>query len=170
MRTLVYLLVFVAGFVGGNLFPSYSQQYQQRLLGRFDQSAADLAPFREIAERHHGGSMARLIRHHLQSSDPTFYEEGVAIQAMVDSYDRLQEAVAALNGSPLEQLRYFVTDGDPELAAQTWSGYTPTLVTQSGAIVFAASTGAALCVLVWALGRFASVTVQHAFRRGSPDT
>lgn len=164
MRTSVYLLLFLAGFIGGTLFPSYSQQYQQRMIGRFDQSAADLAPFREIAERHHGGSMARLIQHHLQSSDPTFYEEGVAIQSMVDSYENLQEAVTALDGSLLGQLRYLVTDADPELAAQTWSDYSPTLVTQTDAIVFAAAAGAALCFVAWMTSRLGAAAVRRVFR------
>ena len=86
MRSLIYLLVFAAGFIGGTQFPSYSLQYQQRVTARFDQAATDLAPFQAIAERHHGGSMARLIQHHLRSSDPTFYEEGAAIQSMVDNH------------------------------------------------------------------------------------
>jgi hypothetical protein len=162
MRSLIFVLVFGAGFVGGTQFPSYSLQYQQRVTARFDQAATDLTPFQAIADRHHGGSMARLIQHHLRSSDPTFYEEGMAIQAMVDNYDRLQESVAGLDGSLLGQLGYLITDADRELAAQTWAGYRPTLVTETNTFVFAAIVGAGLCVFAWLISLFAATLLRRA--------
>ena len=164
MRSLIFVLVFVAGFVAGTQFPSYSLQYQQRVTARFDQAATDLAPFQAIAERHHGGSMARLIQHHLRSSDPTFYEEGAAIQSMVDNHADLQKAVERLDSSVLGQLSYLLTDADPDVVTQTWLAYTPTLVTESRTLIFAATTGAALCIFVWLIVQLAARLVRRAIR------
>src|SRR5262245_10317773 len=99
-------VVLVAGTVAGGCLPGFVAQYRQRVGGRLDQVEIDLAPFREIAAKLHGGSLDELIRHHLQSTDATFYAEGRAIQAMVDSEARLRAMFEALQGSVFAQLKY----------------------------------------------------------------
>ena len=84
-RGLLDRAVLVAGTVAGGCVPGFIIQYRQRVEGRLDQVDQDLAPFRAIAERFHGGSLDALIKHQLVSPDSTFRADGAAIQTMVDS-------------------------------------------------------------------------------------
>ena len=165
MRTLIYLLVFVVGFAGGSLFPSYSLHYKQRVLAQFDQAAMDLGPFQEIANRHHDGSMASLIQHHLNSEDPTFYEEGLAIQMMVDNHAQLAAAATALEGSFVDQLQYLAAHNEDALAADTRATYTPVLVPTTDAMIFAAVSGGALCLLAFVSMRASRSAVRLVLRK-----
>ncbi len=149
VRLLVYLAVFALGVVFGGAFPGYAIQYQQRLYGQFEQVSTDLAPFQEIADRYHHGSLQALVDYHLRSRDPTFHDEGVAIQAMLLNQQRLAEATTALAASPLEQAAYLYRHLDPELARSTWEAYTPMLITTSEALVFAVSVGIAFWLVAF---------------------
>ena len=104
VRGLIDRAVLVAGTVAGGCVPGFIVQYRQRVGGRLDQVVMDLAPFRAIAERFHGGSLDALIQHHLVSPDATFRAEGAAIQAMVDSELRLRGMMEALQGDVWHQL------------------------------------------------------------------
>ncbi len=114
----------VAVFAGGCV-PSFIVQYRQRLGGRLDQVIADLAPFQEIANRQHGGNLSALIQHHLNSSDATFQQEGLAIQTMADAAQRLRMSLEALNTDVLHQGLYLLTQYDRDIARTTWDAYTP---------------------------------------------
>jgi hypothetical protein len=141
MRTLIYIIVFAAGLVFGGIFPGYIAQYQQRLDAQYEQLTVDLQPFRQIADRYHAGSMALLIEYHLASEDPTFYDEGLAIQKMLTNETRLAESRAAFESSLFRQAVFLYLDRDAELAKATWDAYTPAFVTTRDALVFAGSVG-----------------------------
>ena len=141
VRNLIYTAVFAAGVLVGGIFPGYIAQYEQRLDAQFDQVTVDLHPFREIAARYHGGSVAALIEYHLASEDPTFHDEGLAIRKMVANEARLETARAAFEASLFEQAAYLYFDGDMELSKTTWDAYTPVFVTTRDALLFAASVG-----------------------------
>jgi hypothetical protein len=149
LRGLIFAVIFATGFAAGGLFPSYSMQYQQRIQAQFLQASADLAPFQEIADQYHGGSMAALIQHHLNSSDPTFYAEGQAIQTMLDSHAELAASTAALEQPLAEQLLFFMQAGNREVAVATWKNFTPALVTTRQAVVFSLTTAAICSLLAW---------------------
>jgi hypothetical protein len=138
-------VVLVAGTVVGGCIPGYVVQYRQRVGGRLDQVLIDLKPFREIAERLHGGSLKALIQHHLQSTDHTFFAEGQAIQAMVDSEARLRAMFEALQGSVFNQLWYLARHLDRGIAGATWDSYIPSFNLDIPSIIAAVVLG----VLLW---------------------
>ena len=148
-------VLLLAGVIAGGCIPGFIVQYQQRLGGRLDQVVRDLAPFQEIANRMHGGSLDALIKYHLASTDSTFHAEGAAIQAMVDSAAKLRAAAQALNTDLWHQIAYLMRDGDPELVRATWSAFTPVFSLTPDSIMLALAVGVSLWllfVLVWYSG------------------
>ena len=149
--------VLLLGTALGACVPGFVVQYRQRVGGRLDQVEIDLAPFREIAERLHGGSLEALIRHHLESSDPTFHSEGQAIQAMVASEASLRATMEALQGSVLQQLLYLIPHHDRGIVRATWDSWVPSINLEASSIVVALVIGVTIWLLflaVWhGLGR-----------------
>ena len=147
IRGLLDRIVLVGGTIAGGCVPGFLVQYRQRVGGRLDQVVADLAPFRDIARQFHGGDLAALIRHHLESIDPTFRAEGQAIQAMVDSEQRLRATLESLQGSLLDQLVYLIPHHDRDILAAVWQQHVPsfTLDLQGAAIALV------IGVLCWLL-------------------
>jgi len=153
IRGLLDRVVLVAGTVAGGCVPGFIVQYRQRVGGRLDQVIQDLAPFREIAERFHGGSLEALIRHHLISPDPTFRAEGAAVQAMLDAQLRLQGMMEALQGGVWHQLQYLVMHPDRDLLQATWSAHVPVFALDAQGILMALVIGVTLWLvflLLWA--------------------
>ena len=151
VRTLIFIAVFAVGFFAGGLFPSFSNQYHQRLQAQFDQVNIDLEPFQQIADSYHGGSMEALVQHHLASPDPTFHAEGEAIQAMLSSQSRLAEAKAAANAPYTDQAIYIYRNLDPQVSQAVFDTYSPALVTTENAITFALTIATIILALFWAL-------------------
>ena len=147
IRALIFSVVFAAGFLAGGAFPSFSAQYHQILQARYDQVSIYLAPFQAIADRYHDGSLDALVRHHLRSTDPTFYAEGEAIQAMINSQARLAESKAAADASYVDQAVYLYRHLEPGVARQVWSGFTPTLVTSERGVTFSLTVATVVLVL-----------------------
>ena len=151
IRGLIYIMVFGIGFFAGGLFPSFSSQYHQRLQAQYDQVNIDLAPFQEIANRFHNGSMDALVQHHLNSTDPTFHAEGEAIQMMIDSQLRLAESQALADAPYVDQVRYFYTNADPAILRATWESFTPALITSENAVTFSLTIATLAILVLWAL-------------------
>ena len=149
-RSIIFIAIFVIGFFTGGLFPSFSTQYHLRLQAQYDQVTIDLAPFQEIANQYHGGSLDALVQHHLNSTDPTFHAEGEAIQLMINSQVRLAESKAAAKAPYLDQALYFYRHADNKVAQTTLDSFTPTLVTTENAITFALTVGTITLLLFWA--------------------
>ncbi len=146
-------MVLVAGTVAGGCLPGFVTQYRQRVGGRLDQVQIDLAPFQQIAERFHGGSLDALIQHHLRSTDPTFHAEGQAIQAMVDSESRLRAMFEGLQGSVAEQLIYLARHLDRGIASATWNSWIPAFNLEMSSILVALCVGVGLWLLFVVLWR-----------------
>jgi DUF2937 family protein len=144
LRGILDRIILVAAILGAACIPSFIAQYRQRLGGRMEQAQQDLALFQEIANRNHGGDLGKLIRHHLASSDTTFRDEGVAIQAMVDTVARLREAFQALNTDLWHQLSYLATRGDPAVAKATWDVFVPAMSFTGEGLLFAFGVGVAI--------------------------
>lgn len=138
-------IILVAGIIAVGCVPSFIAQYQQRVGGRLDQVLQDLAPFQAIANQLHHGSLQELIQHHLDSSDPTFYSEGAAVQAMVESAERLKQAFQALNTDLYHQMSYLVARIDMDIARATWEVFSPSFGLTVESVVF----GSAVGVLIW---------------------
>lgn len=138
-------IVLVAGIVAAGCIPSFIAQYRQRVGGRLDQVIQDLAPFQEIANQFHHGSLQELIRHHLSSPDSTFHSEGAAIQAMVNSAEQLRLALEALNTDLFHQLAYLLAKIDPGIARATWEIFSPSFNLNVESVVFALTVG----LVIW---------------------
>jgi hypothetical protein len=139
--------VLVMGTVAGGCVPGFIVQYRQRVGGRLDQVLEDLAPFRAIADRFHGGSIDALIQHHLASADQTFHAEGAAIQAMVDAEARLRGMMEALQGGVWQQLLYLMRHPDGSLLQATWSDHVPAFTLDAQGMLMAIVIG----LLLWLL-------------------
>ena len=147
VRAILDRIVLLVAVVAAGCIPSFIVQYRQRMGGRLDQVLADLAPFQAIADRYHGGSLAELVRYHLASTDATFHQEGAALQAMMQSADRLRAMLAVLNTDLVHQCAYLVLHHDSSLLRTTWGGYQPGFTLDLQSVVFALAIGVAL----WAI-------------------
>jgi hypothetical protein len=147
IRGLLDRMVLLLGVVIAGCVPSFIVQYRQRASGRLEQVLADLAPFQQIADHEHGGSLAELVRYHLQSSDPTFHREGAALQSMLDTAERLRALLHGLDTDLFHQGVYLLGHADLELARATWSLYQPGFALSPQSIAFALIVG----VLLWLL-------------------
>jgi hypothetical protein len=147
LRGLLDRAVLVVGVVAGGMVPSYLAQYRQRVGGALGQALKDLAPFQQIADRFHGGSLAKLIQHHQASTDPTFHAEGAAIQAIADSVATLQSTLAALDTDVFRQVVYLLTHADAQMAQATWAAFRPSFGLGADSVLMAAAFGLG----VWAL-------------------
>jgi hypothetical protein len=143
--------VLLAGTTLGACVPGFVVQYRQRVGGRLDQVELDLAPFREIAARLHGGSLDELVGHHLRSTDPTFHAEGRAIQAMIDSEASLRAMMEALQGSVLHQLAWLTAHLDRDIFRATWSSWVPSVNLEGSSLLVALVIGIGLWLLYLAL-------------------
>lgn len=147
-------IILVIGVVAAGCIPSFIAQYRQRVGGRLDQVLQDIAPFQAIANQFHHGSLQELIRYHLASADTTFHDEGTAIQTMVDSAEKLRQALEALNTDLFHQLAYLLTKADPLIARATWEVFSPSFNLTSESVVFALVVGCVIWLVflaVWML-------------------
>lgn len=147
VRGLLDRLVLILAVIAGGSVPGFANQYRQQVAGRLDQVILDLAPFQQIADRYHQGDIQLLIQHHLNSSDATFYEEGRAIQSMVESAARLQEMAVALNTDIVHQLGYLMMHHDVQILDSTFQNFEPAFVITPDALMIAALTGLILWLL-----------------------
>jgi hypothetical protein len=154
IRGILDRIILVIGVVAAGCIPSFIAQYRQRVGGRLDQVLQDLAPFQEIANQFHHGSLRELIQHHLASADATFHDEGAALQAMVDAAEQLRQALQALNTDLLHQLVYLLTNTDPLIAHATWEIFSPSFNLTAESVIFALVVGVAIWLVflaVWIL-------------------
>jgi hypothetical protein len=168
LRGLLDRIVLIGAILAAGCVPSFIAQYRQRVGGMLDQAVRDLAPFQEIARRNHGGDIDKLVQHHLASNDPTFQQEGRAIQAIVDAVANLREAVIALNADLFGQASFLATHGDPQVAQATWATFVPAMSFTGEALIFAFATGVGIWLAflaVWfAVARFLDIVLA----RGRP--
>ena len=144
IRGLIDRCVLIGGVFAGGVTPSFLAQYRQRVGGQLTQVSSDLQPFRQIADRYHNGNLGDLIKHHLNSGDPTFYAEGAAIQAMMDAEARLTAAFNALTGDLWQQIAYMSTQADPAVLRATWEIYEPAFSFAPQSLALSAIAGISL--------------------------
>jgi hypothetical protein len=133
-----------------------------------DQAVRDLAPFQEIARRNFGGDMRKLIQHHLGSPDPTFQQEGRAIEAMVDAIANLKDAINALNADLFGQASWMVMHGDPQVARATWDAYVPAMSLTGEALMFSFGTGISVWLVFLVVWFGAARFLDVVLARGRP--
>ncbi len=148
-------IVLVVGVIAGGTVPSFLAQHRQRVGGALDQAQADLAPFQQIANQLHEGSIDKLIWHHMGSTDATFRAEGAALQSMVDAVNRLRSTLAGLDTDVFHQLFFVVTRGDHKLLRATWDAFQPGFGFSADSLLMAAAIGVSIWlafVAVWWTG------------------
>ena len=145
VRGLLDRLLLACAVVAGGLIPGFIAQYRQRLGGRLDQARLDLAPWQRLADQNYQGDIERLIRYHLESTDPQFHAEGGIIRSLVTTVQQLQSAVDALQGSLFRQAAYLALHADANLARATWHDWVPTFALSAEGLLFALL----FAVLVW---------------------
>ena len=164
VRGLLDRLLVVAAVVCGGLVPGFITQYQQRLGGRLDQARIDLEGWQKIADQMFHGDLYALIRYHAASTDPTFRAEAQVILRLVQTVQHLQEAVAALHGSLLQQMAYLSLHLDSGLARATAADWTPTFALSLEGIVLATLFGLVIWLVFhsiwWLLFRLGRPPVQ----------
>jgi hypothetical protein len=138
-------IVLVTAVIVAGCIPSFIVQYRQRVGGMLEQVLKDLAPFQLIADKLHHGSLQELIQHHMNSSDPTFYKEGAAVRAMVESAEQLRNTFQALDTDLFHQLSYLAAKVDPLIARATWDVFSPSFGLTVESVLFGSIVG----VLVW---------------------
>ena len=153
VRGLLDRLLLICAVVAGGLVPGFIVQYRQRLGGRLDQARLDLAPWQRLADQYYQGDIERLIRYHLDSTDPKFHAEGSIIRTLVETVQRLQSAVDALHGSLFHQAGYLALHADAGLARATLHDWVPTFALSAEGIVFALVFAGALWLAFHALWR-----------------
>ena len=89
----------VAGAGSLSQFPTYYQQYLQRLGGRVDQAQIQVARI-EAAAREEGMTLAQYIEKFASSADTTYQQQGTVLREEVADLDRLRNAVDALTQAP----------------------------------------------------------------------
>ena len=166
LRGLLDRALLVAGVVAGGMVPSFLAQYRQRVGGALGQALKDLAPFQEIADRFHGGSLDRLIAHHLASPDATFHAEGAAIRAIVDSVASLQATLAALDTDVFRQLLHLLRAPDAPMLQATWEAFRPAFGLNADSLFMAAAFGLSLWLVFLALWWCVAALVSR-LRRGN---
>jgi hypothetical protein len=147
LRGILDRLILLAAVVAAACVPSFIAQYRQRLGGRLDQVQADLAPFQMIANHNFHGDLPALIRYHLASRDPTFHQEGQALQQLMDAAAQLRAAVQALHTDLVHQCLYLLRHPDTQLLQGTWRIYQPGFTLTLQGAEFAIVTG----LIVWLL-------------------
>ena len=145
VRGLLDRVLLVCAAVAGGLVPGFIAQYRQRLGGRLDQARLDLEPWQRLAEQYYQGDLERLIRYHLESTDPKFQAEGAVIRSLGETVQQLQNAVDALQGSLFHQAEYLALHADPGLARATFHDWVPTFSLTIPGIIFAL----VVAVLLW---------------------
>ncbi len=164
LRGLLDRLLLACAVVAGGLVPGFIAQYRQRLGGRLDQARLDLAPWQRLAEQYYQGDIERLIRYHLESSDPKFHAEGAVIRSLVATVQQLQSAVDALQGSLFRQAGWLTLHADPGLARATLHDWVPTFALSAEGIVFALVFAVAVWLLFVALWRLLALLLRRRIR------
>lgn len=145
---LLLLIVAAAALLVGIQAPGFVDQYEKRLDAHFIEVQTNLAPFQEIADRFHDGSLDKLIAQHEQSPDATFHAEGDAIRVMQDRYRRFQQEKIALQASLPHQLVWLATQADPELLEETRTHYSFGILLDRTAVVAGAVCMLAVVVVI----------------------
>lgn len=132
---LLFIAIAAAALLVGIQLPNFVDQYQKRLDAHLIEVRTNLAPFQEIADRFHGGSVPQLIAKHEESEDATFRAEGSAIRQMHDRFLRFQEEKAQLQGKLPQQLIWIATRADRALLAETRDSYSFALLLDRVAVI-----------------------------------
>ncbi len=129
-------LIALAGGAGLTQFPTYYQQYLQRLGGRLDQARIDAA--RMIADAESlGRSVEAYLGELMAYGTPEARQSAQRELERLDSAERLESAYEALSkAAPLERPVAFVEHFDPSVAQETLSIFKPAMQMNTEALAY----------------------------------
>lgn len=124
---LIERLCIVVGAFIGSQFPSFMQQYTQRLAGHAEAIKALVDQLRAIASFSHK-TLAEYIHKFQASGDSDFAEQAEFMQRMISRSEELKSAAGHLTeGSVWLRPYYFFADFQSEVAASTYASFEPGL-------------------------------------------
>ena len=128
----------VAGAGSFSQFPTYYQQYLQRLGGRLDQAQIQVARI-EAAAREEALTLAQYIAKFTGSADPTYQQQGAVLRAEIADLSQLRDAVTALSqAGPLERPFRLAQHIDSETARSALGDFALGLPLTTEGMVYAA--------------------------------
>ena len=136
-RRLLNGLAAVAGATSSSQFPTYYQQYLQRLGGRLDQAQVQVERI-ETAARENGLTVAQYIERFTVSADPAHRQQALVLSDELADLDRLRQAVDALTqAQPIARPWQFLQHVDVETARTTLSDFALGLPLTTEGLVYA---------------------------------
>jgi hypothetical protein len=137
-RRLLNGLTGVAGAGSFSQFPTYYQQYLQRLGGRLDQAQIQVTRI-EAAAQKEGMTLAQYIDKFTTSADSTHQQQGAVLRAEIADLHQLREAVTALTqAGPLERPLRLMQHIDTETARSALGDFALGLPLTTEGMVYAA--------------------------------
>ena len=136
-RRLLNGLAAVAGATSSSQFPTYYQQYVQRLGGRLDQAQVQVERI-EAAARENGLTVAQYIERFTVSADPAHRQQAIILREELADLDRLRQAVEALaQAHAIERPWRFLQHIDVETARAALGDFGMGLPLTSEGLVYA---------------------------------
>jgi len=136
-RRILNGLAGVGGAGSLSQFPTYYQQYLQRLGGRLDQAQIQVSRI-ETAAREEGMTLAQYIEKFTSSADSTYLQQGAVLSEEVADLNRLREAVDALTrASPIEHPLRLLQHIDTETARSAFGDFALGLPLTTEGMVYA---------------------------------
>jgi len=127
----------VAGATSSSQFPTYYQQYVQRLGGRLDQAQVQVERI-EAAARENGLTVAQYIERFSASTDPAHQQQATILSSEIADLDRLRQAVDALTqAQPIARPWQFLQHIDVETARTTLNDFALGLPLTTEGLVYA---------------------------------
>ena len=159
-------LIALAGGAGLTQFPTYYQQYLQRLGGRLDQTRADVA--RMIADAESlGRSLEAYLGELMAYGTPEARQSAQRELERLDSVQHLEKAYEVLSkASPLERPVVFVEHFNPSVAQETLSIFTPAMQMNMEALAYGGA--GMLLALVFFAGSLSLMRRGYRRVRGQP--
>ena len=136
-RRLLNGLAAVAGATSSSQFPTYYQQYLQRLGGRLDQAQVQVERI-EAAALENGLTVAQYIERFTVSADPAHRQQAIVLSDELADLDRLRQAVDALTqAQPIARPWQFLQHIDMETARTTLGDFALGLPLTTEGLVYA---------------------------------
>jgi len=154
----------IAGAGSLSQFPTYYQQYLQRLGGRVDQAQIQVTRI-ETAAREEGMTLAQYIEKFTGSADSAYQQQGTVLREEIADLDRLRSAVDALTTAPpLERPWRLLQHIDADTARTAFNDFALGLPLTTEGLVYA-GIGMILGMIILAILKR---LLRGLFRRRSP--
>lgn len=147
-REYLRLIIFAAGLLAGVQLPGFVDQYAQRVDAHYQEAKLNFAGFQQTADRHFGGDVEAMIRHHLASGDVVFQEDGDSIRQIWQRVQLLSRELAAVRQPFPQRAIHVLFTADDELMAETRLNYTYVVPLNQYAVISGILIGLLLALII----------------------